>query len=435
MIFDIYSEFPGTRFYNLSEAYSQFIPFTANSAYPVHKWYRFKEGYSRDLVHLLLGSVGRQAKACLDPFGGSGTTALACQEVGLKCHSFEVNPFLYSIARTKLETSYTISEFDRSVAQIKDDLSRYGTAEYGIPIMSTITERPQTDKWLFAPMVLQAILALRYCISKTPSIYNALMLTILASILPDIGNTIKDGKCVRYKKDWQQNRNTRNSVYEDFFERCQSFREDINYLVAHNKFSNRDYCRLGSSLDELSHLPENAVDLVITSPPYLNSFDYTDVYMPELWALGFVNSYEDVRNIRTKTLRSHVQVKWLDDSQPLNGKIKPIVDQILEGNEQIWNSNIPNMITGYFSDMSNVLRELRRIISPGGKLCIIVGTSSYYNVTIPTDLLLAEIAISLGFKFDELRIIRELKRSTQQTTKNGKALPPLRESLLMLTAS
>ena len=84
MSFDIYSEFPDTRFYNLAKSYSDFIPFTVNSAYPVHRWYRFKEGYSRDLVHLLLGSVGRTAKACLDPFGGSGTTALACQQIGLK---------------------------------------------------------------------------------------------------------------------------------------------------------------------------------------------------------------------------------------------------------------------------------------------------------------------------------------------------------------
>ncbi len=431
---DIYSEFPDTRFYNLAEVYSEFIPFTANAVYPVHRWYRFKEGYSRDLVHLLLGSVGRHAKACLDPFGGSGTTALACQEVGLKCHSFEVNPFLHSVAQSKLETSYTVNEFEKAVSQIKVNLDRHGTDEYEIPIMSTITKRPQTDKWLFAPSTLQAILAIRYSISKTPSVYKALLLTILASILPDIGNTIKDGKCVRYKKGWRQGRTTRNSVYRKFFERCQAFREDINYLETRSKFSNRDYCRLGSSLDELSRFPEQAVELVITSPPYLNSFDYTDVYMPELWALGFVSNYEDVRNLRAKTLRSHVQVKWKNDNQSLNGKIKPIVDQIVQGNEQIWNSTIPNMITGYFSDMANVLRELRRIISPGGKLCIIVGTSSYYKVTIPTDLLLAEIAISLGFRFDELRIIRELKRSTKQTTKSGKALPPLRESLLILTA-
>ena len=359
---------------------------------------------------------------------------LPVSRLDLRCHSIEVNPFLHSIGQAKLETGYTVGDFDKAVAKLKANLRRYGDDQYDIPIMSTITQRPQIDKWLFTPTALQAILALRHCIKDISPIYASLFLTVLASILPDIGNTIKDGKCVRYKRGWQKFRTTRNGVYKRFLERCKLFREDIIYLEAQDKFSNKDYFHLGSSLEELKGFSKNSVDLVITSPPYLNSFDYTNVYMPELWTLGFVDNYEDVRRLRLRTLRSHVQVKWKDESQPLNGKLKPIVEQIVGDNKQIWNTTIPNMISGYFSDMIRIFGELSRIVKPGGKACIIVGTSSYYKVTIPTDILLAEIAISQGFRFDELRIIRELKRSTQQTTPRGKALPPLRESLLLLTA-
>jgi len=434
MSLDLEKEFPHTKFYNLADAYSDFIPFTVNSNYPVHRWYRFKEGYSRDIVHLLLGSFGRNAQACLDPFGGSGTTALACQEIGLKCYSFEVNPFMYSVAQAKLETGYTVKEFDKSLAQLKANIKKFGKRTFPIPIMSTITKRPGTKKWLFAPISLQAILVLRFCIKKSPARYAQLFSTVLASILPDVGNTIKDGKCVRYKRNWRKLRITREAVYKKFYKQCQSVREDISHIEEQNQSSNKNHFKLGSSLEKLAKLKPKSIDIVITSPPYLNSFDYTDVYMPELWSLGFVEKYEDVRSLRTQTLRSHVQVKWQNETKSLNGKIKPLIDQIVGSNEKIWNSTIPNMISGYFSDMTKILEELKRIVKPRGKVCIVVGTSSYYKVTIPTDIILAEIAISLGFHFNELRILRELKRSTQQTDHRGKALPRLRESLLLFTA-
>jgi hypothetical protein len=64
--------FDGTAVYDVSQSYSSFVPFTVNSVYPIHRWYRFKEGFSRDLVHLLLGALGPKVRVCLDPFAGSG---------------------------------------------------------------------------------------------------------------------------------------------------------------------------------------------------------------------------------------------------------------------------------------------------------------------------------------------------------------------------
>lgn len=64
-----------------------------------------------------------------------------------------------------------------------------------------------------------------------------------------------------------------------------------------------------------NEVQDNTIDLVITSPPYLNSRDYTDTYMLELKTLGFTDSAAEIRKLREKTLRSHVQIKWEDDTQ------------------------------------------------------------------------------------------------------------------------
>src|SRR6185369_16338854 len=228
-------------------------------------------------------------------------------------------------------------------------------------------------------------------------------LVLLASILPEIGNTFKDGKCVRYKKDWQRRRLSTQHVIDRFFARCDLINSDIDYIEERKETaaSNASLCIRASAIESLSSFRTNSIDAVITSPPYLNSFDYTDVYMPELWALGFVKSYEDVRRLREKTLRSHVQVKWQLERHELGRTIARLVREVVGDGAEIWNSVIPEMIAGYFIDLRQILFELSRIIRPDGNLCVVVGTSSYNGVAIPTDLVLAGIANDLGFKFEE----------------------------------
>lgn len=424
--------FKEVKVFDLADYYSAFVPFTVNSIYPVHRWYRFKEGYSKDLVHLILGSLGIRVERCFDPFGGSGTTALACQEVGITCHSIEVNPFLHHIAKVKLNNRYTLNGFDTALAKVKKRVERVLSEDYEEPIMSTLTQAPEIDKWLFSRPVLQAILALRFCFSELHHLYDDLFLVVLASILPDVGNTIKDGKCVRYKKAWKDPRLTRKQVCKQFFDRAALFRDDIEHVKVRKRtsVSNASLCINGNVLREASRIRSSSIDAIITSPPYLNTFDYTDVYMPELWALGFVHDYESVRKLRAKTFCSHVQVKWNRDENGFAAEMQSLLADLAPRDKEHWNRMIPKMVGGYFQDMQRLLIELRRVLKPKGKVSIVVGTSSYNKVIIPTDWLIAGLAEDIGFKLEEVRIVRKFRRSTQQSGDQVRYLPRLRESIL-----
>ncbi len=432
---DLMNYHSGVPIFDLSRAYSRFVPFTVNAAYPVHRWYRFKEGFSRDFVHVLLGSQGKDAKDCLDPFGGSGTTPLTCQEIGVRCHSIEVNPFLHHIMSVKLNTSYTVNGFDATLGKLRRLLRDYDGTVFEEPIMSTLTRRPNLKKWLFSRAVLQGILTLQHCFSEVDPLYARLFLLALASILTDVGNTDKDGKCVRYKQGWRDHKFGRKTVYSRFFERIKIFRDDVDWIEkrAVHSCSNAPFSTCGSVIDELNHYAAKSFDLVITSPPYLNSWDYTDVYMPELWALGFVRSYEDVRDLRARTLRSHVQVRWEVDTGALREDLRSLISKVARSKGSLWNTTIPKMIGGYFLDMQDVFSQLRRVLRPGGKICLAVGTSSYKNIVIPTDLLLARSAEEAGFELTQMNIVRGLTRSTQQSAIGGRKLPALRESVLFLS--
>src|SRR4051794_10392886 len=78
--------------------------FDDNRDRPIHRWYPFVEGYSADLVGLALGDLPPSG-VLLDPFGGSGTTALAASLAGYDCLFCEINPYLAWVAEMKVNQS------------------------------------------------------------------------------------------------------------------------------------------------------------------------------------------------------------------------------------------------------------------------------------------------------------------------------------------
>jgi DNA modification methylase len=76
--------------------------FLPNENYPVHRWFHFKEGFSRDLVELLARRFGlSEGDVVLDPFVGSGTTPLTCMELGLEGIGIDASPLMVMISLAK----------------------------------------------------------------------------------------------------------------------------------------------------------------------------------------------------------------------------------------------------------------------------------------------------------------------------------------------
>src|SRR5690625_4675691 len=78
--------------------------FGDNRTRPFHRWYPFVEGYSADLVERALTEQATPGTV-LDPFGGSGTTALAAAMLGRDSVFAEVNPYLAWVADVKINQS------------------------------------------------------------------------------------------------------------------------------------------------------------------------------------------------------------------------------------------------------------------------------------------------------------------------------------------
>lgn len=78
--------------------------YVPNRREPVHGWYRYKEAFSRKLVHHILREHWRLPAGSLvfDPFGGCGTTLLEAQRLGYPSIGIDAMPVSVFIADVKL---------------------------------------------------------------------------------------------------------------------------------------------------------------------------------------------------------------------------------------------------------------------------------------------------------------------------------------------
>ena len=411
------------------------MQFDKNKNVFVHRWYPFVEGYSKEFIEDILGELPFVPTCALEPFCGSGTTPVELQNHGIKCYSFEVSPFMHLLSIVKLVRKYNVDTFEHYVKAVTKKLSytnRNIRRIESLPFGDTIVKRDQSKKWNFHAPAIDGILDIRHAIRTIVDNddYKNLFTIALASIIVQASNMFRNGKCLSYKKGWENRIFSRKEIHNFFLDKLNSiFAEDIRFISNQNpSVHNSEICYLGDVRKHLDQVPDGEVDLIITSPPYLNSRDYTDIYMLELKVLQLINSREELRELRKHTLRSHVQIPY-DKILPIeNERLRNSLLEMSNKELNTWNSDIINMICAYFEDIQFLFSEFAKKMHKGGVIYFNVANSAYYGVEIPVDYIIADIAESCGFKVREIRKARDLKTSPQQSDKIGK----LRESVIII---
>lgn len=423
------------KFLDCTEKYDSIMVFDKNKNVLVHRWYPFVEGYSKEFIEDILSELPTSPTCALEPFSGSGTTPVELQNHGIRCYSFEVSPFMYLLAKVKLERTYdedTLKHFRNKVASsLLKPVKNIRELEI-IPFGDKIVRRDGMKKWNFHDTSLDGLLDIRYAIRTEidDDRYKSLFTIALASIILQTSNLIRNGKCLSYKKGWEKRVCKREEVHQLFLERVDTvITEDIRVLSQQdNTVQNTDICYLGDVRKNIENVPDDSLDLIITSPPYLNSRDYTDIYMMELRVLQLVHSHKDLQALRKSTIRSHVQVKYSDINPIENARLRKCLADMKESDSKSWNTDIQNMICGYFEDMQLLFRAFARKIKVGGVIYFNVANSAYFGVEVPVDHIIGDIAEVCGFTVREIRKARDLNTSPQQSGRIGK----LRESVLVI---
>jgi len=147
-------------------------------------------------------------------------------------------------------------------------------------------------------------------------------------------------------------------------------------------------------------LPDRSVDLVLTSPPYLNAIDYIRASKFSLVWMGY--SIGQLRRVRSESVGTEASRQpALDD----NREIKAIIDS-LKLRPKLENRH-EQILAKYIHDMRGAISEVGRVLSTTGKAVYVIGENTLRSTYIRTSVIVLKLAELAGLSMKE-RLIRTL---------------------------
>lgn len=407
--------------------------FADNMSLPIHRWYRYTAGFSAEWVKSIVQEKIQKGKNrninVLDPFAGSGTTLLACDEMGISSVGYESQPLVYKIASSKLC-------WDADIHMVIDKTNK--VLKYAKEHKFKSSEFPKIVKKCYDDKNIAEIDALKQTIEKLCKDDKEDKL-VWVGFVSMLRSASRAGTAT-----WQYvlpNRTKTKvlSAFEAFERQMEIICEDIE--VFQKKGAEKKSLLIQQDARLKSPVESNSIDLIITSPPYANNYDYADATRLELSILGTINGWGDLQDlIRPGLVRSCSQMvsketkktyEYLED--PL---LAPIHDEIVEVCRNMESEkenhggkkNYYTMIALYFLDLAKVWVELRKVCKKGALVCFVIGDSAPYGVYVPVDEWLGKLAVSAGFE----EYWFEKTRDRNIKWKNRKHTVPLKEGRLWI---
>jgi hypothetical protein len=402
--------------------------FQDNLSLPIHRWFRYSAGFSALWVRELLErerAHGR--KKLLDPFAGSGTAVLEGELCGFEARGVEAHPFVARVAQAKLCWR------ENAQAYLTRCLEVLGAAEH---TQGKGNGYPELIRKCFPPDVLALLDALRRTWENAAdgSTRSELVWLTLASVLRScspVGTA-----------QWQYvlpNKTKAKAAdpYQAFEAKAYSIREDM----AWRQRQERGPAGQISTDDarECASIPDGWADLVVTSPPYANNYDYADATRLEMTFFGEIDGWgglqEAVRKLLVRSCTQHVAPlapksgEIIEDSLlvPIRRELAEACGRLaVERESHGGKKPYHTMVAAYFQDMAKVWVALRRVTAKGGLVCYVIGDSAPYGVYVPVDRWLGELAVAAGFQSFRF----EKTRDRNVKWKNRKHRVPLHEGRL-----
>ncbi len=380
--------------------------FLNNMRLPVHRWFRYSAGFSAEWVKWLLAERDDRENKVLDPFVGSGTTCLACDEMGVESYGVEAHPFIYRVAQAKL--SYD-TDSERFIFKAENAFKHLRNVE------ANTEHYPEIIRKCYGLETLNYLDRFRQAVEReqdgSPEA-GLLWMALVSSlrIVSEAGTA-----------PWQYVLPGRRKTVPPSPEF--TIRKAVQMIFSDIKFMSKRAKRLAKlQVDDArkcSSVPDAWATLVVTSPPYANNYDYADATRLEMAFLGEIRGWGDlqetVRRHLVRACSQHVPLKSVNLDEVLAApELAPIRDEIVavcgelssvrlkRGGKKTYN----NMIACYFLDMAKTWTALRRVCAPSSEVCFVIGDSAPYGVYVPVIDWLGKLALSSGFEtwtFEKLR--------------------------------
>ncbi len=413
------------------------VSFQASKTTPFYRWLKYKEAFSPELVDYLfdcLDVARNESLHVLDPFAGSGTALTRASARRWKATGIELLPVgVHALHARFVADRVNPRVFQRAVETLRG-------IDWHKPKPGWRFPHVRITQDAFSPATEAQMSAyLRFLDGIADVDVRFLLWFACLSVLEEVSFTRKDGQYLRWdhRSGRTLGRPFDKGAIPPFKDAVRELLADfLADLQARNGgiFSRNVEVMEGSCLKELPKLPEAEFDLVLTSPPYCNRYDYTRTYALELAFCG--SGEDDLRRLRQTLLSATVENKSkraelsalyaqlgaarrygaIEQAYEQQAALQEVLGLLIAARErdELSNPNVPALVANYFLEMAQVVFELARVLKPGGHVVMVNDNVRYHGEEVPVDLILSDFAESAGLAVEKLWVLPRGKGNSSQ---------------------
>lgn len=373
-----------------------------------HGWLRLTPAYSVKVVHDILRSADR-ARTILDPFSGTGTTALCAADLGHRSVAVEVNPFLVWLGRAKL-ARYEGSLLRRAAAlaeKVPGFCSGPDAPAVDPPPLANL-ERWWSAEALSALRRLKAYLdgATQPGSPESDLLRIAFCRTVIAS-----SNAAFNHQSMSFKSGAGL---AQRSIFDAGHDTFNRFSADVAVVLegAARSPSGSATVVEGDSR-RLGQLGGEEFDLLITSPPYPNRISYVRELRPYMYWLGFLREAREAGELDWLAIGGTwgIATSRLNDWKRDRGCFTPAaLDAAIKAIAAAGGKNsvlLSAYVAKYFEDIWQHIQSAAQVVRRNGEVHYIVGNVTFYGVVVSVEEIYAEMLRKLGFRGVAIHTLRK----------------------------
>ncbi|MFH0939847.1 MAG: hypothetical protein V1899_11315 [Planctomycetota bacterium] len=399
-----------------------------------HGWLRLTPAYSVPLVSNILDGH-KYAATVLDPFSGTGTTALCAAYMGLRGTGLEINPFLVWFSSVKFrQFSPATIEKTRSLGAIIAVASSSGAAPAVEPPPIHNIERWWNDG------ELRFLCRLKACIldiSDEGSDERNLLLVTFCRVVIALSNAAFNHQSMSFKI-------TDNSpkLFEIERNNADLFLKELSFVLGGAADNPQiEPIVITGDARQPSRFLNDKFDMLITSPPYPNRMSYIRELRPYMYWLGFLTNGRDAGELDWQAIGGTwgVATSRLTEWESSGKAFTPVaLKKSLAGISDTKNDNgrlLANYVAKYFEDIWRHISDIATILNRDSEVHYIVGNSTFYGILLPVEHIFKSMLQEAGFQ--DVEIIKIRKRNSKaelfEFDVTGKTNRPTKQSTMRET--
>lgn len=343
-----------------------------------HGYHRYPAKFLPNLVKKLIEEYTLPTDLVVDFFAGCGTTLVEAKVHGRQSIGVDINPVAELITKVKINPIEP-EELALGFLNLIELFENFNPNNY-----SETSSHERIDYWFFSDHKYRISFLYEIILSISDEKIREFFLVSLSHILKNCSKWLQSSTkpqidphkipidpFVAFKMHSKQMIKKNSDFYNQL--------DKDNFLET--------VCEIRLEDARKTSLVSDSVGAIITSPPYVTSYEYADIHQLTAYWYDYVSDLQEFRKGFIGTFYS------LNQNTIVESELgQEIVDQLLTKDKRK-----AKEVANYFNDMYAVATEMHRVLRLGGHACLVIGDTTFLGVKVKSAEVFAEILERLGF--------------------------------------